>query len=171
MFRKWALTVATAGSVSAAMLAGPHFVADAATAPRHTTVPRAEGKAAAPQEFTALKNKDANECLDANAMFRMYSCNGARVQQWGFADAGEGKVFLVWKENNKCATTNFYFVDCNNNNAAKYTLEKVHQTYEFLKIRDNTDGKCLGAEYTPELGWGLTAQSCSNGDSRLWIKQ
>ncbi|MFJ4918197.1 MULTISPECIES: hypothetical protein [unclassified Streptomyces] len=168
MFSKWVLTVAAASSLAAATLVGPQSMAQATTS--YTAVPRAEAKEA-PQQFTALKNKYANECLDANADRRMYRCNGSRVQQWGFADAGEGKVFLVWKENNKCATTYFRFVDCGNSNAAKYTLEKIQREYEFLKIRDTADGECLGAEYNYPLGWLLTKQSCSSDESRLWIKQ
>lgn len=169
MLRRMFFAVVAASSVAASLAAGPHSEADAATGAGRTAN-HAESKVA-PEEFFALKNKHANECLDGNSLFHMYSCNRTRVQQWRFADAGEGKVFLVWKENNKCATSGFRFADCNSSDAAKYTLEKVQQTYEFLKIRDTTDGQCLGAQFRQGIGWGLLGESCHNTDRQLWLKQ
>ncbi|MFJ2132959.1 RICIN domain-containing protein [Streptomyces sp. NPDC087845] len=170
MFRKSALAIAAVGIAATVPLADPLNVADAATTAVRTTTTHAATNVA-PEETFRLKNKSANECLDGNADYFLYPCNSGRFQQWQFQDAGQGKVRIYWDANRKCITSGFGFVDCNDRDAAKFTIEKVKLNYEFLKIRSVASGKCLTSDRSIVFGWTIKNESCSGDDHQLWIKQ
>ncbi|MFJ6660576.1 hypothetical protein ACIQNG_30155 [Streptomyces sp. NPDC091377] len=171
MFRASALTMAVVSTAVAGPLIGSHSTANATTTSSRLVVVHAE-PSAAPNEIFALKNKEANECLDSAAALFMYSCNKSRVQKWGFTNAGGGKVSLYSQEEGKCVTGGFRFVDCGNRDVATFTLEDVKLNYDFIKIRNTANGKCLSADWTAYMErWGLTDGKCSSSHRQLWIKQ
>ncbi|MFJ9212644.1 RICIN domain-containing protein [Streptomyces sp. NPDC102264] len=171
MFRKAALAIAAASIAAVVPLIGSVGVADAVTvSPRSNSLH--SGIGVAPDKIFALKNKEANECLDSNAELFIYSCNNSRVQKWGFTNAGGGKVSLYSEEAEKCITNSFRFVDCANRDVAKFTLENVNLNYNFIKIRNAATGRCLATAWRPEWArWGVGSATCSGSHNQLWIKQ
>ncbi|MEV7434127.1 RICIN domain-containing protein [Streptomyces griseoviridis] len=172
MLRTSALAVAAAVAATASLI-GPLSAADATT---DTTTGRTETArpAVAPGEIFALKNKHANECLDGNASHKMWSCNGSQVQKWRFADAGQGKIRLVWNRSGECVYDwgEIWHVGLKNcAGATSYTLERSN---EFYRFKNDRNGGCVGALTIPGqwVGktWYATVVRCSS-DAALWIKQ
>ncbi|MFJ5681486.1 hypothetical protein [Streptomyces sp. NPDC093099] len=173
MSRKVALAIAAASISATAALVGPVSVAGAAaTSTEINSAPSAKVKAA-PGEIFALKSKYANECLDGNASHKMWSCNGSQVQKWRFADAGQGKIYLVWNKTGDCVYDwgEIWHIGLKNcSGATKYTLER---SGDFYRFKNDRNGECIGALTIPGRWgktWYATIVRCSS-DAALWLKQ